>query len=311
MALKSFDKRYLDQLNLVLQILPVIEREGTFVLKGGTAINLFERGLPRLSVDIDLCYPRFSDRELALKEIVIALDAIRDTLTKQLPDIKIVGDKTHSLEYKLLCRTPLATVKIEVNTTMRGNAFPLRVMPIHRQTQDILEQYVEMRIVSKEELYGGKICAALDRQHPRDLFDVKLLLSEGGLTQPIVQGFLVCLMSHNRPIHELLSPNRLDMQDTFDSQFVGMTNEPFSYQEYVNTRESLISTILKSLSKADREFLISFKSGTPDWNLFANSSAQKLPAVLWKLQNISKLRETSPEKYKNQLAKLKEALNIL
>lgn len=311
MVLKSFDKRYLDQLNLVLQILPTIEHEGTFTLKGGTAINLFERGLPRLSVDIDLCYTRFSAREQALKEIVLALDTIRHTLAKRLPNIKVAEDKTHSLEYKLLCRAPQAIVKIEVNTTMRGYAFPLRVMPIHQQAQYILEQYVEMRVVSKEELYGGKICAALDRQHPRDLFDVKLLLSEEGLTQPIIQGFLICLMSHNRPIHELLSPNRLDMRNTFDSQFIGMTNEPFSYQEYIHTRELLISTILKSLSKTDREFLISFKSGIPDWNLFSNSSARKLPAVLWKLQNISKLRETSPEKHKNQLAKLQEVLNIL
>ncbi|GHS99894.1 hypothetical protein AGMMS50276_24430 [Synergistales bacterium] len=309
MALTSFDEKYLNQLNLVLQILPVIAREGTFALKGGTAINLFERGLPRLSVDIDLCYPRFSEREQSLNEIITALETIRLSLSKQLPTIKVDRGRTTASEYKLLCATPQTVVKIEVNTTMRGHAFPLRVMSIHQQAEALLGQYVEMTVVSREELFGGKICAALDRQHPRDLFDVNLLLMEEGLPRPIILGFLVCLISHNRPIHELLSPNRQDMREAFYNQFDGMSDIPFTYEEYMATKEQLVSLLHTFLSTDDRLFLLSFKKGEPNWLLLGVEGAVKLPAVLWKLQNIRRLRQDSPQKHLYQLSRLQAVLD--
>ena len=310
MGLNPFDDIYMRQLRLVLRILPSIAREGTFALKGGTAINLFERGLPRLSVDIDLCYPRFSERSEALSAIVSSLDAIKQDLSKRLPDIKFSNDKSPAREYKLLCRTPQAVAKIEANTTMRGHVFPLRTMPIHPGAQELLEQYVEMPVVSREELYGGKICAALDRQHPRDLFDLAPLLLDDRLSRPIVSGFIVCLISHNKPIHELLSPNRHEMRETFENQFSGMAAITFTYEDYLETREKLFGSLPGLLNDSDRAFLLSFKEGNPDWRLLGVENAQKLPAILWKLQNIRKLIELSPKKHQNQFARLKEVLNV-
>jgi predicted nucleotidyltransferase component of viral defense system len=186
MALIPFDKKYLEQLGLVLEILPWIAKEGSFALKGGTAINLFERGLPRLSVDIDLCYPRISERSEVLSKITSALDGLKRTLLEKLHMLEAVRDSSSSLEYKLLCRKPDASVKIEVNTTMRGCLWPLRDMPIHPKAEEILERYIEMPVISREELFGGKICAALDRQHPRDMFDLQPLVSEEGLGRSVI-----------------------------------------------------------------------------------------------------------------------------
>ena len=57
------DERYRRQVALLVRVLPLIAQEKCFALKGGTAINLFIRNLPRLSVDIDLAYLPVSDRE--------------------------------------------------------------------------------------------------------------------------------------------------------------------------------------------------------------------------------------------------------
>jgi len=308
MGLNPFDEIYMNQLRLVLRILPSIAREGTFALKGGTAINLFERGLPRLSVDIDLSYPHFTERDEALDKFTSSLDAIKIDLAKRLPDIKFSNDRTPSLEYKLLCRMPQATAKIEVNTIMRGHAFPLRTMSIHPKAQELLNQYVEISVISREELYGGKICAALDRQHPRDLFDLAHFLPVNMLDRPTILGFIICLISHNKPIHELLSPNRHDMRDAFNNQFSGMCAIPFTYEDYLDTREKLFVSLPGVLNSSDRAFLLSFKEGNPDWELLCIENAKKLPAVLWKLQNIRKLRETSPKKHQSQFDKLKDIL---
>ena len=55
------DKRYADQVALLVAILPLLDAEPRFALKGGTAINLFEHDLPRLSVDIDLTWLPMQD----------------------------------------------------------------------------------------------------------------------------------------------------------------------------------------------------------------------------------------------------------
>lgn len=222
-----FAQSYMEQLHLVARILPAIARNGAFALKGGTAINLFERGLKRIH------------------------------------GIKFVNLGVESLEYKLLCRTPEALVKIEVNTTMRGHVFPIRTMPVHPDAEEILGQYTEMPVISREELYGGKICAALDRQHPRDLFDLAPFLSgsRNGFDRRIVLGFIICLLSHNRPLHELLAPNAHDMKEAFDNQFVGMSAMPFTYEDYIKTREMLFAALPALLNEADRKFLISFAEG--------------------------------------------------
>jgi predicted nucleotidyltransferase component of viral defense system len=64
---------YRRQVALLVRALPLVAVETCFALKGGTAINLFVRDMPRLSVDIDLTYVPVGDRKTSLKEIDAAM----------------------------------------------------------------------------------------------------------------------------------------------------------------------------------------------------------------------------------------------
>ena len=74
------EERYLRQSELVVRCIPSIAEESCFAIKGGTAINLFELDLPRLSVDIDLTFLPVTDRDTAIREINAALEADADVL---------------------------------------------------------------------------------------------------------------------------------------------------------------------------------------------------------------------------------------
>ena len=77
--------RYIDQVRLLIDVLPHIAKENVFALKGGTAINLFYRDMPRLSVDIDLTYLPVEDRNASLRHIDEALDRIMEGISGYRP----------------------------------------------------------------------------------------------------------------------------------------------------------------------------------------------------------------------------------
>ena len=83
-------------------------------------------------------------------------------------------------------------------------------------------------------------CApALDRQHPRDLFDVKLILDTDGITPEIRRAFVVYLAGHNRPMEELLSPRIQDISDVFQAQSAGMTQAEVATEELITIQQEL------------------------------------------------------------------------
>lgn len=260
-------ERYEYQVRLLLRILPHVATEDCFALKGGTAINLFVRDLPRLSVDIDLTYVPIREREASLTAISEAFDRIRERLARAVPGISIPAAPQAGNESKLVCLLGNANVKIEVNTTLRGVVWPTRTMTVAAVVEDEFGFSATMQVVSHGELFGGKIAAALDRQHPRDLFDVWQLYEHEGLSDEVVRGFLVALISHGRPMHELLAPNLLDQKEAFSSQFGGMARLPFGYDAFTATRDRLVGDIVSSLSNQDKRFLLSFKDAEPDWAL--------------------------------------------
>ena len=172
--------------------------------------------------------------------------------------------------------------------------------------QDEFKKFAEMQVASIADIFGGKICAALDRQHPRDLFDVKQLFEFGGITEEIKDGFIAALLSHNRPMHEILNPNFAEQKAVFSSQFQGMALKPFSYQDYENTRIQLVKTINSLLTENDKTLILSFKAGNPDWNLSNIMQLQNLPAIKWKLQNIQKLQSNDKKKHEIMLDNLRK-----
>jgi hypothetical protein len=146
--------------------------------------------------------------------------------------------------------------------------------------------------------------AALDRQHPRDLFDIKLMFDLVADFDQIRKGFFYALLGGDRPIVESLAPNRINQQETLVKQFAGMTDIPFSYSDYEETREQLIGFIHSNLTKEDKDFLIAFEAGD-DLSRFTNYQEYLLfPSILWKRQNIAKLKENNPNKLKHYIKKM-------
>ena len=290
---------YKPQVSLLLSVLPEVAKENCFALHGGTAINLFIRDMPRLSVDIDLTYVPLEDRATSFENITKALSRIKKNIEAVVPKAKVIP-KPHNL--KLQISNGQAQIKLEVNQTMRGTISPPIKMILCEKAQVAYDAFSEIDIVPIGQLYGGKICAALDRQHPRDLFDVKYLLENEGFAAEVKKGFLLGLLSSKRPINEMLAPNLLDQRSAMANQFEGMSDEPFSYKDFETTRNLLLQTIHENLTVSDQEFLLRVENGTPDWGLY---NFKDFPAVQWKLQNLQKLKETNPDKHSEQLKKLK------
>lgn len=302
---------YRAQVDLLLQVLPYVAKEEVFALKGGTAINLFIREMPRLSVDIDLTYLPLDSRTEALKNIQESLGRIKANIEKNIPGITISTVPLNGgTDVKLNCQGQGAQIKIEANTITRGNVFPTELMQVVDSVQDEFDKFAAINVVSMAELYGGKICAAIDRQHPRDVFDVKLLLENEGFTDEIWEGFKIGLISHYKPISELLSPILKDQESAFENQFAGMTTVEFSYDDYELTRALLIKTIGERLTDNDKRFLLSFESGEPDWELFPIPVLKDLPAIQWKLLNINKLKKVNAKKHVQMVAHLKEVMDF-
>lgn len=280
---------YYKQADLLLRTIPIIRGYDEFALKGGTAINFFVRNMPRLSVDIDLAYLPIESREETRKNIDSMISGIKEEIQKRIPNSIVTDrvDRKTKLGYGLLVKVQEVQIKIEINTVIRSSVYKPEVLNLCRNAEDIFELSVEAKCLSLEDLYGGKICATLDRQHPRDLFDIKLLLENEGLTDSIRKAFIVYLISHNRPIVELLNPSFKELEETFDKEFTGMVDQEISLNELKRVREKLVSEIRSSLSKAEIEFILSFKNKNPDWSLLGLGEIEKLPSVQWKLANLN------------------------
>lgn len=302
-------ERYVDQVRLLLSLLPDIAEEDVFALKGGTAINLFYRDMPRLSVDIDLTYLPVRDREASLSDIDEALDRIMASVTKRNPKVqarRIAGGGNN--DTRIMVSDGRAQIKIETSPVTRGAICPSTMM---MASDAVTEQFgfAEMNVVAFEDLYGGKLHAALDRQHPRDLFDVKLLYENEGLTDELFRVFMVYMASSGRPMHELLAPTAPLDEALYNDEFIGMTRETISLEELVEARARLHGDIRKRLTGDIAAFLLSLHDTIPDFDLIGLAEAARLPAIRWKLMNLERLKRENPGKHAAQRAALEDLFN--
>ncbi len=303
------DSKYYKQVQLLVRVLPLIAMEDCFALKGGTAINLFVRDVPRLSVDIDLVYLPMDDRKTALKKNKAALTRISKSIKKTIPQVHVQNAHEQSDTLRLIVEQNGVRIKIELSPVIRGTVLGEKVLPISKTAVEHFG-YTEFLIVSLPDLYAGKIAAALDRQHPRDLYDVKLLFENEGFTDDFRKTFLVYLISHQRPMAELLQPNFKDLGSVFQNEFAQMTTQEITLDELLQTRKLLVKTINDTMTNDEKKFLISFKSRKPEWALLGLDNVEtisQLPSVRWKLMNLEKL---SDKKHTDALNKLKQVLKM-
>jgi predicted nucleotidyltransferase component of viral defense system len=290
-------ERYEQQVQLLVQTLPAIAEEECFALKGGTAINLFYREMPRLSVDIDLVFLPVKDRSESLAEIDAALERIRGRIEATVPNARaqrIAGGGGG--DTRVLARRGAAEVKIETSPVARCVAHE----PTRRSVSEAVENrfgFAEALVVSFDDLFGGKLHAALDRQHPRDLYDIKLLYENEGLTDALFRTFLVYVASSGRPPHELLNPTLAPLDGPYAAEFEGMTNVAVPLAELVEARTRLIADIKGRLDEPARRFLLSLHDAEADFGLIGLPQAAELPAVRWKLENLERLKRGNPAKH--------------
>lgn len=296
---------YAQKVELLLRLIPIVMEEGVFAVHGGTAINLFLKNLPRYSVDIDLTYIPLSDRSASLDDINLHLQSICNKAKKAFKGMHIVPNYSTC---KLLCEYRGKQVKVEVNQTKRGLVGGDAVtIPLSDKAQEEFGLYCEANIVPLTQLYGGKIAAALSRQHPRDLFDVR------HMDIPLAdcrEGLIFCLLGSDRPIHESFAPRLIDQREAMVNQFKGMTDIPFTYDKFEATRSKLIADVNQLMNEADKRFLISFELGNPQWEGYEFEYFKDYPSVKWKQLNLEKLAKQNPKKLEEEAKKLEEIFAV-
>ena len=265
---------------------------------------------PRLSVDLDLVFPDHTPPRAE------ALARINEAVRQAAERLKRRGFQTHAPaaaagETKLLVRRGSIQVKVEVNFVLRGTVQPVRRASLTTAARNYLLADLEIPVVSLEDLYGGKLVAALDRQHPRDLFDVMQLFAHEGITPGIRRAFVVYLSSSNRPIHEVLFAPLRDLRHDYLHNFQGMTAEPVPLDALLAARDRMVRELQQGLDNDERRFLLSLAVGAPEWSLLGIAHLEQLPGIRWKLHNLAQLQKSDAKKFAEQADLLATRLSAL
>lgn len=291
---------YVDTVRLLLAIAPAVFASGRFAMKGGTALNLFVQEMPRLSVDIDVVFvDHRPDRQAALEAIAQDLATVRSVLVRKGYDARLPTNAAGD-DVKLVVGNDSAQVKVEVNFVFRGTALPVETRSLVATAQDLFTTDLVVPVLATAELYGSKLVAAMDRQHPRDIFDVMHMLDHFGWQAPIVDCFVAYLAGHNRPVHEVLFPQAKSLEPAFTNEFAGMTRDVVELDTLVRVQSRLLEELPRQLTADHREFLLTLVQGHPAWERMPMQHLHELPALRWKLMNLVQLKKRSAARFAAQ-----------
>jgi predicted nucleotidyltransferase component of viral defense system len=294
------NQNYIDTVRLLLAIAPAVFASGRFAMKGGTALNLFVQEMPRLSVDIDLVFvDHLADRQAALHAIALELAAVQLALAGKGMRAHLPANPSGD-DVKLIVSNDSAQVKVEVNFVFRGTVLPAETRSLVATAQDLFTTDLAVPVLARAELYGSKLVAAMDRQHPRDIFDVMHMLDHFGWQESIVDCFVAYLAGHNRPVHEVLFPKTKPLEPAFTNEFAGMPRDTVELDTLMQMQARLIKELPKQLTTAHRDFLMSLVQGEPAWELMPMQHLRELPALKWKLMNLAKLKKSSAKRFAAQ-----------
>lgn len=307
--MSNWDRRYAERVGLLVEILPTLARELCFALKGGTAINLFERNLPRLSVDIDLTWLPCGEFAEDSGLIAEGLNRLADALRAAPLRLQVQASAAQGAQVnRIIASRGRARVQIETSPVMRGVVHPVRTMTVQPAVEAEFG-FAEAQVLHFADLYAGKLAATVSRQHPRDLFDMGPLLEHDQLDAELWRTFLVYLTSSPKPAADMLAPGEPnDFAEIFDAHFHGMTATPTSADELLEIRARLLGKIGELLDEASCRFLLSVEREAPDFTLIGLPQAAALPAIRRKLDN---LNARSDKKREADYRKLEETLSRL
>jgi predicted nucleotidyltransferase component of viral defense system len=306
--------QYLNTVRLMLAIAPDVFDTPHFAMKGGTAINMFVQDLPRLSVDIDVVMRAHGpDRREALSIIDAELTRAKEAIERQGYTVTVAAasGRHQGDDVKLTASSADAQVKVEVNYVFRGTLMPTVMRSVVPRAQNMFRVDYEVPTLDDAELYGSKLVAALDRQHPRDIFDVQHMYDTYGLREDFVSAFVGYLAGHNRPVHEVLFAKPRSLEHEYEGGFVGMTVDPVDLHVLETVQTRLHQDLPRALTEQHREFLMSLVRLAPDWSLMPYEHLHALPAVRWKLENLGKLKARDAARFAQQAALLQDGFDAL
>jgi len=182
---------------------------------------------------------------------------------------------------------------------------PVEPRQLVASAQDLFTTDLAVPILASAELYGSKLVAAMDRQHPRDIFDVMHMLDQFGWQASLVDCFVAYLAGHNRPVHEVLFPAAKPLEPRFTNEFVGMTRDAIALDTLTQIQARLLDELPRQLTPAHRDFLLSLVQGDPAWDLMPMPHLRELPALKWKLMDLAKLKKSSTSRFAAQQQMLK------
>lgn len=302
-------QNYIDTVRLMLRVAPMVFDHPGFALKGGTAINLYIDQMRRLSVDLDVVYlDGTADRASALRGISQMLSAVSTRALEQGLDVQRLRQPSDP-ETVIVISDGFVRVKVEVNTVFRGSVYQPSLRDLCDTAARIFEVSVPLTLLDTSEVYAGKFLAALDRQHPRDLFDLWRFRQNSSIDNRLMDAFVLYLCGHSRPPHEILDGRDRDLSSDYERGFLGMLEEPVpSLQELQTTRAWARVVVLESLNAAQRTFLGDFFGLREVDDEFVEVKLAGLPALEWKRRNLRIFRDNKPDEFARQLDALNRIL---
>src|SRR6056297_3512199 len=177
-----------EMIEKVLHLLNLLDKsnhhpllKGKWVLKGGTALNLFVFDLPRLSVDIDLNYIGALEREAMLADrpkVEGAAQAIfsREGFTTKRVPTEHAGGKWR-LSYQSYTGQS-GNLEVDLNLMFRLPLWDIETADSHALGDF---QARNIALPDLHELAAGKLAALLARGQARDLFDCHQIFTMKGI----------------------------------------------------------------------------------------------------------------------------------
>jgi len=158
------DKKYREQVQLLISVIPEIAKEKCFALHGGTAINLFINNMPRLSVDIDLTYIPIENRATSIENINASLDNIKQNIIRYVPYSNVQHNIKNS---KLIVNKAAASIKIEVNQVARGTIRRPVLKVLCEKAQADFDAFCEISTVHNGQLVWRENMCSLRQAAPK------------------------------------------------------------------------------------------------------------------------------------------------
>ena len=295
----SFIKYNIEKVLRLLDVLDFIFNKSNFssflLLKGGTAINLIYTKLNRLSVDIDLDYYHYLDKENTIKDKDLILKDLDEYMEHE--GYKIM-EKNSKMNPILISRVysyinadgNKDNIKIEINFINRISLYP----PI-KEKINYFSKSITLTSLIKEELYGMKIVALIDRSKPRDLYDVNYLFTNIKDINLIILKKIVIFYLSLDGIYKVDDNLFLNISSlTFSSirkELFPVIKKGTKFDLEV-VKESVIKKLIDLLTLDDneKEYLKEFSKGNFNPSLLFDNDialrADKHPMALWKILNI-------------------------